>query len=161
MKWSNKMHYIIYDSPISKLYIAGTHQEIHYITSHKEEIEGYILQENPLLLEAKRQLECYFAHQLTTFDLPVRITGTPFQRKCLEVLQTVPYGTTVSYGELSNMMHYPKASRAVGNALHRNPILIVIPCHRVIKGNGKLGGFGSGSDMKLYLLNHEGGYHDA
>ena len=111
--------------------------------------------ETPLLAEAVRQLEAYFAGALMDFDLPLRLEGTPFRLKCWEALRTIPYGETISYGEQARRIGLPKAVRAVGGANHHNPISIVVPCHRVIGADGSLTGYGSGVDVKRWLLEHE------
>jgi methylated-DNA-[protein]-cysteine S-methyltransferase len=105
--------------------------------------------------KAKEQLSAYFSGTLTEFDLPLQMQGTPFAKSIWDVLKTIPYGTTVSYGELAQQLGQPKASRAVGLANGRNPISIVVPCHRVIGANGKLTGYGGGVERKQWLLNHE------
>lgn len=108
--------------------------------------------------ETKQQLSAYFAGRLTEFDLPLQLRGTPFQQRVWEALQTIPYGTVLSYGELANKIGQPNASRAVGLANGRNPVSIVVPCHRVIGANGKLTGYGGGIERKQWLLNHERDY---
>ena len=109
----------------------------------------------PLLAEADRQLTAYFDGTRQDFDLPIRMTGTDFQLRCWQALQTIPYGETISYGEQARRIGNPKAVRAVGGANHRNPISIVVPCHRVIGANGTLTGYGGGMDKKAWLLEHE------
>ena len=102
--------------------------------------------------EAVRQLREYFAGKRTEFDLPLAPEGTAFSATCGGDLQEIPYGETISYGELARRVGNPKASRAVGAANGQNPIPIVIPCHRVIGANGKLTGFGGGLPTKEALL---------
>jgi methylated-DNA-[protein]-cysteine S-methyltransferase len=110
-----------------------------------------------LLTEAARQLEEYFAGERTTFDLPLELHGTEFQQQCWRALASIPYGQTVSYGEQARRLGLgPDAARAVGAANGRNPIPIVLPCHRVIGADGSLTGFGGGLPTKRYLLEHEG-----
>lgn len=101
---------------------------------------------------AAMQLEAYFAGQLTEFDLPLAPAGTDFQRRVWTRLQAIPYGQTVSYGELARELGNPAASRAVGLANGRNPISIVVPCHRVIGADGSMTGYGGGLDRKRFLL---------
>ncbi len=101
------------------------------------------------------QLEAYFGGELTDFDLVLRPDGTPFQRAVWGALQTVPYGETSSYGAIAAQIAHPNASRAVGQANGRNPIAIIIPCHRVIGSAGSLTGYGGGLDRKQWLLAHE------
>lgn len=111
-----------------------------------------------VLKETARQLEEYFAGERTTFDLPLAAEGTPFQRRVWEALSAIPYGETVSYGELARRIGQPTASRAVGLANGRNPISIVVPCHRVIGSSGKLVGYGGGLERKQTLLALEQGH---
>jgi methylated-DNA-[protein]-cysteine S-methyltransferase len=108
--------------------------------------------ETPLLAEAFRQLEAYLAGELTAFSLPLAPAGTPFQRSVWKVLETIPYGEAWSYKEVATRVGNPKATRAVGMANNRNPIAIVIPCHRVIGADGSLVGYGGGLERKVRLL---------
>src|SRR6188768_65298 len=108
-----------------------------------------------LLAETARQLDEYFAGKRTTFELPIAPEGTPFQRQVWEALLEIPFGQTMSYGELARRIDQPTAVRAVGAANGQNPIAIVIPCHRVIGSTGRLVGFGGGLDTKRFLLNLE------
>lgn len=117
--------------------------------------EGYREGETPLLEEAWAQLERYFAGELRQFSLPLAPAGTPFQQAVWRALEEIPYGETRSYGEIAGQVGRPKASRAVGAANHRNPIPIVIPCHRVIGAGGTLTGYGGGLDRKRLLLDLE------
>ena len=105
--------------------------------------------------EAVEQLKAYFAGELTNFDLPLVLTGTAFQRRVWWALADIPYGRTESYGSVATRVGNPKASRAVGMANNKNPIPIVLPCHRVIGANGQLVGYGGGLWMKEWLLRHE------
>ncbi len=108
------------------------------------------------LEEAVCQLEEYFAGERTEFDLPLEVAGTHFQRDVWFALSEIPYGKTVSYGELAEMVGRPKAFRAVGQANGSNPIPIVLPCHRVVASGGRIGGYGGGLPMKRRLLALEG-----
>jgi len=105
--------------------------------------------------EAVGQVEAYFAGELIDFDLPLRLEGTEFQRQVWKGLQGIPYGQTISYGELARRVGNVKACRAVGLANGRNPVAVIVPCHRVIGANGTLTGFGGGLDRKKWLLDHE------
>lgn len=111
--------------------------------------------DEPVLEEAARQLGAYFAGELTSFDLPLALAGSAFQRSVWAGLQEIPYGQTVSYGEIARGLGQPSASRAVGLANGRNPVSIVVPCHRVIGADGSLTGYGGGMDRKRFLLAHE------
>ncbi|MGN5381038.1 cysteine methyltransferase [Streptomyces sp. MUSC 14] len=106
---------------------------------------------------AEEQLSAYFAGELTEFSLELRLAGTPFQRSVWEQLARIPYGETRSYGELADALGNPRASRAVGLANGRNPIGIIVPCHRVIGAGGDLTGYGGGLDRKRRLLDFERG----
>jgi methylated-DNA-[protein]-cysteine S-methyltransferase len=108
-----------------------------------------------LFNEAAEQLRAYFAGELTEFDLPLALKGTEFQQRVWGELQKIPYGSTISYGELARRIGNPQASRAVGAANGSNPISIIIPCHRLIGSNGKLTGYGGGIERKKFLLDLE------
>ncbi|WP_148863673.1 methylated-DNA--[protein]-cysteine S-methyltransferase [Marinobacter fonticola] len=108
-----------------------------------------------LFKEAKRQLDAYFAGELTQFDLPLAPAGTEFQQTVWHMLLDIPYGGTLSYGELARRLGSPKLTRAVGAANGRNPLSIVVPCHRVIGADGSLTGYGGGVERKRWLLAHE------
>jgi len=112
-------------------------------------------QDDELFAEASSQLEQYFDGQRTRFDLRVTLDGTTFQRRVWTALQDIPYGQTVSYGQLADRIGQPSASRAVGLANGKNPIGIIVPCHRVVGADGSLTGYGGGIERKNYLLGHE------
>ncbi len=109
-----------------------------------------------LLSEACRQLQEYFAHERQEFQLPLSMHGTPFQQSAWKAMLTIPYGQTISYAEEALRASHPTALRAIGNANGRNPLAIIVPCHRVIASNGQLGGYSSGLDRKRFLLRLEG-----
>jgi methylated-DNA-[protein]-cysteine S-methyltransferase len=115
-------------------------------------------EQNSILQEAKRQLNEYFSGKRKQFDLPIKfLKGTPFQQKVWKQLLQIPYGKTITYGELAAAIQQPKAVRAVGQANRRNPLAIIIPCHRVIGKDGKLTGYsGNRTDLKEKLLKLEG-----
>lgn len=108
-----------------------------------------------ILPAVREQLTAYWTGDLREFDLPLRLDGTPFRQRVWEALRTIPYGETWSYGKLAAEIGQPAASRAVGLANGRNPIGIVVPCHRVVGANGSLTGYGGGLDRKRWLLDHE------
>ncbi len=116
---------------------------------------GERLDEHPLLREAVTQLTGYFAGDLKDFALPLAPQGTPFQRSVWEQLRLIGYGETASYGDIARRIGRPTASRAVGAANGRNPIAIIVPCHRVIGADGSMTGFGGGIERKVWLLGHE------
>ncbi len=103
-----------------------------------------------------QELDEYFAGQRITFSMKVKLTGTPFEQKVYEALQNIPYGETRSYKEIAEQIGHPKAFRAVGSANRKNPVPIVVPCHRVIGANGKLAGYNGGIEKKIKLLAIEG-----
>jgi methylated-DNA-[protein]-cysteine S-methyltransferase len=110
-----------------------------------------------VLDDAAAQLAAYFAGESTGFELPLDLSGTEFQRRCWLALATIPYGQTVSYGEQARRLGLgPDSARAVGAANGRNPVPVVLPCHRVIGADGSLTGFGGGLGLKRFLLEHEG-----
>ena len=111
---------------------------------------------HPLVSEAARQLREYFGGQRRSFDLPLELAGTEFQRRVWAELLKIPYGETRSYSEVARAIGKPRAVRAVGSANHANPIAIVVPCHRVIAADGGLAGYGGGLDRKRLLLELEG-----
>lgn len=150
-----------YESPIQTLRLLSDGRSLiglymmsekYALTPQRDWVEDESVAPFP---EAKQQLTAYFAGTLTDFDLPLELFGTTFQQKVWETLKTIPYGTTISYGELAQQLGQPTASRAVGLANGRNPVSIVVPCHRVIGANGKLTGYGGGIERKQWLLNHE------
>ncbi len=105
--------------------------------------------------EVSAQLDRYFAGELTQFDVPLRLDGTPFQRAVWSKLALIAYGSTISYRELATRLGNPRAVRAVGGANGKNPVSIIVPCHRVIGADGELVGYGGGLDCKRWLLTHE------
>ncbi len=111
--------------------------------------------DDQVLDEAQRQLAQYFAGERKAFDLPLEQNGTAFERAVWARLNEIPFGETQTYGQIAAALGKPKASRAVGGACSRNPLLIVVPCHRVIAGTGKLAGFAAGVAVKRALLEHE------
>jgi len=153
------MKYCYLNTPIGDLLLAGDEEGLKWLSfpegSMKKEPEAdweiAELTEAPFP-EVCAQLAAYFKGELKTFDLNILPHGTPFQLAVLEELQKIPYGQTINYGELADRIGRPKASRAVGAANGRNPLPIIIPCHRVIGANGKLTGFGGGIPLKEALL---------
>ncbi len=109
----------------------------------------------PLLCEAIQQIRAYFDGELREFDLPLALQGTEHQKRVWDELRRIPFGALISYGELARRIGRPTASRAVGAANGKNPIAIIIPCHRVIGANGSLTGYGGGLDVKRWLIQHE------
>jgi methylated-DNA-[protein]-cysteine S-methyltransferase len=124
---------------------------------HRPADETFGVRDETPFAEAEEQLEAYFAGELKEFTLELRLNGTPFQRRVWDELRRIPYGETRAYGELAELLGAPKASRAVGLANGRNPIGVIVPCHRVVGANGNLTGYGGGLDRKRRLLDFERG----
>ena len=146
---------MVVDSPIGPLGLIASDAGLRAVVFDGGRIraEG----RSQVLSQAMLQLDAYFDGELRTFDLPLELHGTEFQRRCWLALGSIPYGQTVSYGEQARRLGLSNdAARAVGAANGRNPLPIVLPCHRVIGADGSLTGFGGGLDMKRFLLEHEG-----
>jgi methylated-DNA-[protein]-cysteine S-methyltransferase len=151
------MIYTTMPSPIGRLTLTG---DGHALTSIYFERDERLPRRPPAdwredargLRDARAQLQDYFAGKRTSFDLPLALNGTPFQLKVWRALLRIPFGATASYGDIAAAIGRPGASRAVGGANHRNPIPIVVPCHRVIGSDGSLTGYGGGEDRKRRLL---------
>lgn len=135
------------------LYLIAT--ETHLINIQFTQPQKALLQTTELLSMATIQLDEYFQGKRTTFSLPFKLTGTPFQLAVWKELQNISYGQTTSYKEIAQKINKPKACRAVGMANNKNPLPIIIPCHRVIGSNGKLIGYAGGLKLKNYLLELE------
>ena len=141
------------DTPIGKIGIAEDGKGISDVFFRHEGPRGDMtMQDTPLLQKAAGLLTEYFNGKLQSFDLPLSLHGTAFQLSVWEALQTIPYGGTRSYKQIAEQCGKPKACRAVGMANNRNPISIIIPCHRVIGSDGALVGYGGGLPIKEYLL---------
>ena len=150
-------YYHYYESPIGKLVIVHNDRGItNLYLAHLLQIEDGIQEETNLIKEAVKQLDEYFNGLRQSFDLPLAPAGTHFQQKVWQTLRNIPCGKTYSYKQIAEQIGSPKASRAIGMANNKNPILLLIPCHRVIGANGKLIGFAAGLEMKKYLLTLEG-----
>lgn len=144
----------VLDSPVGPLRITMTGQGLCALRF----VDGAPRQAGPLLTgPLAGELEAYFAGELRQFSVPVDLSGvSDFTRRVLEATATIPYGETVSYGEIARMIGMPGATQAVGNALGANPVPIVIPCHRVIRSDGSMGWFTGGPEIKRALLRLEG-----
>ncbi|MGV0624495.1 methylated-DNA--[protein]-cysteine S-methyltransferase [Mycolicibacter minnesotensis] len=151
----------IIDSPIGPLALAGDGTILRHLLmldhAHGPDRTGWE-RDDSAFPEAVEQLGAYFAGELTEFDLTYAAEGTEFQRRVWAALLTIPYGQTRSYGQIADQIGAPTASRAVGLANGRNPISIIVPCHRVIGSNGSLTGYGGGIDRKRTLLHLEQQY---
>lgn len=146
------------NSKIGPLMLAGhtTLERIRFPVKGEKKVPGKgWVEDNTIFPEAVSQLTQYFEGRLKQFNLDLQPKGTAFQKQVWQALLTIPYGTTVTYGEIAERIDNPKAFRAVGLANRSNPIPIIIPCHRVIGKNGKLTGFAGGLDIKQALLDLE------
>ncbi|MFT5387214.1 MAG: methylated-DNA-[protein]-cysteine S-methyltransferase [Lysobacterales bacterium] len=153
------MNYCYYKSPVGKLLIAGDTKGLRFVSFEKgnnrtKVFSDWVEDQRPLK-QVINQLNAYFKGTLTKFDLKIAPVVTPFQTKVLRALRTILYGQTCSYADIARKIGKPTASRAVGMASGRNPISIVIPCHRVIGADGSLTGFGGGLPTKKALLGLE------
>lgn len=144
----------IHDSPIGPLTLASDGAALIQVefANGKYPLPQHPTGADAVLELARRELDAYFARRLQTFTVPVAPNGTEFQRRVWEALRTIPYGDTRSYADQARAIGAPNATRAVGAANGRNPIPIVIPCHRVIGSGGALTGFGGGIERKQFLL---------
>jgi methylated-DNA-[protein]-cysteine S-methyltransferase len=153
--------YTTMSAPIDELLLTGDGEALTglHLAPHRHGLPGPAdpdwRRDDRLFAAATGQLAAYFAGELTEFDLPLAARGTDFQSRVWAALRTIPYGRTTSYGELAAQLGNPGASRAVGLANGRNPIAIIVPCHRVIGADGRLTGYGGGLDRKRWLLDHE------
>ena len=147
------------DSPLGPLTLTATDG---YLTGVSMEGQRHVRAPAPdqhrddaWFIEVAEQLRAYFSGSRSAFDLPLRLEETEFQRRVWAQLQGIPYGETISYGDLAGRVGNPGAARACGLANGRNPVSIIVPCHRVIGANGQLTGYGGGLDRKTWLLDHE------
>ena len=154
----NVTHYRTIESPVGTLTLAGQRDVLAHLRMEDQTYEpdrnGWE-RDDDAFCDAVAQLQRYFAGELTSFSLRMELIGTAFQRRVWAALQTIPYGETRSYGEIAEQIGAPGAFRAVGLANGRNPIGIVVPCHRVIGSNGSLTGYGGGLNRKRALLDLE------
>jgi len=154
-------YYTKMDSPVGEILLVSDGKDLTRVSMNRQkyaaEIENDWVEKKdiPPLKLAVEQLKSYFAGLLSEFDLPIAFRGTAFQNKVWKELTRIPFGKTISYGELARRVGNPKASRAVGLANGKNPLAIVVPCHRVIGANGTLTGYGGGLDRKQKLLELE------
>jgi len=156
------MKFSYVSSPVGQILIAGDQEGLKHVIfpTGKNAIKAPSnwVRDDDFLKDVSDQLTAYFAGERTSFDLKLAPTGTSFQRSVLEALLDIPYGQTRSYAEIAQAVGRPKAYRAVGSANGRNPLSIVIPCHRVIGASGALTGFGGGLETKKVLLDLEKKY---
>ena len=153
--------YSWFECPVGRLLLEGDDRGLSHVQietrTHDVAPDASAAEDAGQFSDAIGQLGAYFAGELREFDLKLNPQGTAFQRRAWGELQRIPYGETISYGEQARRMGDRKACRAVGRANGANPIAIILPCHRVIGGNGRLTGFGAGLNVKQWLLQHEAG----
>ena len=146
----------VMESPLGDLYLYADKSHLTGIAF--SEIDSLSVDQNnknPVLQNTEQQLNEYFSGNRQSFDLPIKFEGTDFQQQVWQQLQNIAYGTTQSYQQVAAAIDNPKAVRAVGNANNKNPLVIVVPCHRVIGASGQLVGYGGGLPLKEWLLKHE------
>lgn len=147
------------ESPVGQLLLAGDGESLTLVVMHEQkrgcQPQADWRRDDAAFKDTRGQLAAYFADELRVFDLPLAPAGTRFQQAVWRVMRDIPFGRTESYGALARRVGAPKAARAVGMANARNPIPIIIPCHRVIGVDGTLTGYGGGLDRKRWLLGHE------
>jgi methylated-DNA-[protein]-cysteine S-methyltransferase len=154
------MRYALVSSPLGDIILAGADRlsDLDFAGSRNAvQPDSDWRRDDGAFGDAREQLRAYFARELTRFDLQLDLRGTEFQRRVWTRLMDIPYGHTSTYGQLATELGDPKAMRAVGLANGRNPISIIVPCHRVIGANGSLTGYGGGLERKQWLLAHERG----
>jgi methylated-DNA-[protein]-cysteine S-methyltransferase len=149
------MFYTIQASPIGDLLLVSNGEALTGVCLSPAEPKKDWQRDDALLEPARQQLQAYFAGELCDFNLPLAPAGTTFQRQVWDELQRIGFGQTTTYGEIARRLGQPGAGRPVGAANGRNPIAIIIPCHRVIGSDGTLTGYGGGLDRKQWLLRHE------
>lgn len=152
-------HYAITDSPIGELLVLGDAEKVHGLLMNGdggfEDRKHDLTQDQTVFADTIEQLDEYFAGERDAFDLPLEPNGTEFQRAVWSALEQIPFGETRSYGQIAAQVGRPKAARAVGMANNRNPIAVIVPCHRVIGSGGALVGYAGGLERKTWLLDHE------
>lgn len=156
----NTIYYTEYSSPVGTLILSGTEEGLNGLwirgEKHAPVVESSWKREDSRFTEVLHELDAYFAGELKDFHSRLAsAAGTPFQQQVWKALTEIPYGVTISYGELARRINNPAAVRAVGLANGKNPISIIVPCHRVIGANGSLTGYGGGMAAKKWLLEHE------
>jgi methylated-DNA-[protein]-cysteine S-methyltransferase len=154
-------HYTLFDSPIGELLAVGDGvalRRLHMVGGRKRlALDPAWIRDDDALAPVRQQLGEYFAGVRRSFEIPLAMDGGAFERRVWEELRTIPYGETASYGEIADRIGSPRSARAVGLANGRNPIAVIVPCHRVIGADGSLTGYGGGLERKRLLLDLEGG----
>jgi len=160
---TDRHHSAVMASPLGDLTIVATDRGLRAILWPDDDPDRLALPESepdpdlrhPVIAAAVAQLDEYFAGSRTSFDLPLDLRGTDFRVAAWRALAEIPFGSTATYGEQARRLGRPGAARAIGTAIGRNPVPMVLPCHRVVAGDGSLAGFAGGLDAKRWLLQHE------
>lgn len=161
-----RVYYTGIESPIGTIWAAATERgliqvdfprpEVEFLGSLKRRVDADVVHAPGRLQRLREMMRAYFDGERVAFELPLDLRGTEFQRSVWRATHRIPYGRLSSYGRLAAAVGRPRAARAVGNAVGANPLVIVVPCHRVIRSDGSLGGFGGRPSLKRYLLGIEG-----
>lgn len=157
------IYYNYINSPVGDIELAVANEgvvSVLFVNTLKKALIRHETSPHPLLIETETQLSAYFNKTLTHFDLPFSFEGTVFQKRVWNQLMEIPFGKTISYLELAKQLGDKKCIRAAASANGKNPISIIIPCHRVIGSGGKLVGYSGDLERKSFLLTHEGTYQD-
>jgi methylated-DNA-[protein]-cysteine S-methyltransferase len=157
------IYYNYIDTPSGELEISADDVgliSVLFVNTNKRNLIKKETSSHPILSETEHQLNAYFNNTLKTFDLPLSLNGTEFQKRVWNQLKAIPFGKTISYLELAKQLGDEKCIRAAASANGKNPISIIIPCHRVIGSNGALVGYSGNIERKIFLLKHEGTYQD-
>lgn len=157
------IYYNYINSPLGEIELCSDDQglvSVLFVSTFKRNLVKHEIKTQPLLAEVENQLNAYFNNSLNRFDLPLSFIGTDFQQRVWKELTQIPFGKTVTYLELAKRLGDEKCIRAAASANGKNPISIIVPCHRVIGSNGQLVGYSGNIERKSFLLNHEGSYQD-
>lgn len=151
---------ILLDTPVGRLAVATDGCAVLSIRIETDRVQGLAQAETPVAMQTINELEEYFAGKRKEFGIPIKMNGTAFQIRVWNELLKIPHGSVTTYGEIAARIGKPGAARAVGMACNRNPLLIVVPCHRVVGQNGSLTGYAAGTDKKRMLLELENGIQE-
>lgn len=151
---------ILLDTPVGRLAVATDGSAVLSIRIATDRVQGLAQTETPVAMQTINELEEYFAGKRKDFGIPIRMNGTVFQIRVWNELLKIPHGSVTTYGEIAARIGKPGAARAVGMACNRNPLLIVVPCHRVVGQDGSLTGYAAGTDKKRMLMELENGIQE-
>jgi methylated-DNA-[protein]-cysteine S-methyltransferase len=158
----DKIYYTLFETPFCEIFLVGNEEGLSHLHLNTQDgkrqfkISAHWKRQDRFFIEAQRQIDAYFAGELTHFDLVLNLEqGTPFQQKVWQTLRSIPFGSLRTYQQIAEAVGHKKAARAIGMANSQNPIPLIVPCHRVIASNGQLGGFASGLKIKEKLIQFE------